>query len=61
MFVVNNLKTVSSRYLKKEFRQRFEEFYWKEALWNGSYFAASCGGVTIEELKVYVQNQKTPD
>jgi putative transposase len=58
--LVNNLKTVSSRYLKKEFEERFKQFYWKDALWNGSYFIASCGGVTVEQLKKYVENQKRP-
>ena len=53
--LVNNLKTVSSRYLRKEFNS-----FGKNALWNGSYFIASCGGVTIEQLKRYVQNQDTP-
>ena len=59
--LVNNLKTVSSRYLKKEFEQRFKLFLGNKALWNGSYFVASCGGVTIEQLKLYVQNQERPD
>jgi len=58
--LVNNLKTVSSRYLKKEFEERFKQFYWKDALWNGSYFIASCGGVSVEQLKKYVENQERP-
>lgn len=58
--LVNNLKTVSSRYLKKEFKSRFEQFYWKEALWNGSYFVASCGGVTVAQLKKYIESQNSP-
>ena len=58
--LVNNLKTVSSRYLKKEFKERFEQFYWSDALWSGSYFISSCGGVTVEVLKKYVQNQQRP-
>ncbi|MDB9312222.1 transposase, partial [Spirulina sp. CS-785/01] len=28
--------------------------------WTGSYFVASCGGVTIETLKQYVENQTAP-
>jgi len=48
--LVNNLKTVSSRYLN----------YWKDALWSGSYFISSCGGVTVEQLKKYVQEQNRP-
>ena len=59
--LVNNIKTVSSRYLKKEFKGRFEQYYWKDALWSGSYYISSCGGVTIEVLKKYVQNQERPD
>ena len=52
--LVNNIKTVSSRYLKKEFQDRFEKYYWKDALWSGSYYISSCGGVTVEVLKKYV-------
>lgn len=58
--LVNNIKTVSSRYLKKEFQDRFEKYYWKDALWSGSYYISSCGGVTVEVLKKYVQNQNRP-
>ncbi|MGF1538992.1 MAG: transposase, partial [Pleurocapsa sp.] len=28
--------------------------------WTGAYFVASCGGVTIDVLKKYVQNQDSP-
>ena len=51
--LVNNLKTVSSRYLKQEFPDRFSQFYWKDALWSDSYFISSCGGVTVDVLKKY--------
>ena len=30
------------------------------ALWSRSYFACTTGGVTIEKLKTYVENQNTP-
>ncbi|WP_446398642.1 transposase, partial [Coleofasciculus sp. E1-EBD-02] len=33
----------------------------KRVLWTGSYFVSSCGGVTIERLKVYIQEQECPD
>ncbi|MGL5872341.1 MAG: IS200/IS605 family transposase [Xenococcaceae cyanobacterium] len=58
--LVNNLKTVSSRYLKKDFPDRFTQFYWKDALWSSSYFISSCGGVTVDVLKKYVQEQDRP-
>ena len=57
--LIANLKTVSSRYLRKEFPQ-LKELYHKPALWTASYFVASCGGVTVEQLKKYVQNQSRP-
>jgi putative transposase len=58
--LVNNLKSVSSRKLRQEFVERVEQFYWKDVLWNGSYFVASCGGVTITTLRKYIENQDTP-
>ena len=57
--LIANLKTVSSRYLRKEFPQ-IKGAYHKPVLWTASYFVASCGGVTVEQLKKYVQNQSPP-
>ena len=54
---VNSLKTVTSRLIRKEFSEELKEVYWKPVFWNGSYFVASCGGVTVEMLKKYVQGQ----
>jgi putative transposase len=55
---INNIKTVTSRYLRKEFSDRVNQFYYKDVLWNGSYFIASCGGVTVETLKKYVESTR---
>ena len=41
--LVNSLKGVSSRLLRKQFPE-LENRYWKNVLWSRSYFAASCGG-----------------
>ncbi len=54
---VNSLKTVTSRLIRKEFSEELKEIYWKPIFCNGSYFVASCGGVTVEMLKKYVQGQ----
>lgn len=59
--LINNLKTVSSRYLRKEFADEVNEVYWKDVLWTSGYFIASCGGVTVEELKKYIEKQDRPD
>lgn len=58
--LVNNLKSVSSRRLRQEFATRVDEFYRKDVLWNGSYFIASCGGVTVSTLRKYIENQDSP-
>ncbi|WP_206336942.1 transposase, partial [Synechococcus sp. 65AY640] len=54
------LKTVSSRLIRKEFATEVARFYSKPVFWTGTYFVASCGGVTVEELKKYVEQQATP-
>jgi putative transposase len=57
---VNNIKTVTSRKLRSEFEDRVHQFYYKDVLWNGSYFIASCGGVTVSALKKYIEAQDSP-
>lgn len=57
---INNLKTVTSRLIRKEFGEEVNSYYRNTAFWNESYFIASCGGVTIEKLKAYVQSQDVP-
>ena len=58
--LVGNLKTVSSRLIRKEFADGISKFYKKPVFWSGAYFVASCGGVTLENLKQYVQQQSSP-
>jgi putative transposase len=58
--LVGNLKTVSSRLIRKEFADWISKFYRKPVFWSGAYFVASCGGVTLEHLKQYVEQQATP-
>lgn len=58
--LVGNLKTVSSRLIRKEFTDWISQFYRKPVFWSGAYFVASCGGVTLEHLKKYVEQQSSP-
>ncbi len=55
--LVANLKTVSSRLIRKEYSEILTKHYKKSTFSTGSYFLASCGGVTVEQLKKYVENQ----
>jgi len=58
--LVNSLKGVSSRLLKKE-HPRLSEMYYKCKLWSPSYFAASCGGAHLSIIQEYIENQQAPD
>lgn len=57
---IANLKTVSSRLIRKDFTAYLANYYRKPVFWTGSYFVASCGGVTVEQLKIYVEQQSSP-
>lgn len=59
--LVNNLKTVSSRLLRKEFAEHFSKFYWKPVLWTRAYCLISAGGAPLETLKEYIEKQNRPD
>jgi len=58
--LVNNVKSVSSRKLRQEFSEHLDKIYCQDVLWNGSYFIASCGGVTVQTLRKYIENQDSP-
>ncbi|MDJ0652443.1 MAG: IS200/IS605 family transposase [Simkaniaceae bacterium] len=57
--LVNSLKGVSSRYLRKHFSD-LTKCFWGNVLWSPSYFSGSCGGAPIDILRKYIENQKTP-
>ena len=55
--LVNNLKTVSSRLIRKEFSEQLKPYYWKPYFWSNSYLILSTGGATIDVVKKYIENQ----
>ena len=56
--LVNSLKGVSSRMLRKENFPEVREKLWGDHLWSPSYFVASCGGEPLSILKEYIENQQ---
>lgn len=58
--LINSLKGVSSRMLKKDHPDITKWYYQNKALWSPSYFASSCGGAPLEIIKQYIEQQKTP-
>lgn len=57
---VNNLKTVSSRLIRKEFSNHLKHYYWKPVLWTRAYCLITAGGAPLSILKQYIQNQEEP-
>lgn len=57
--LVNSLKGVSSRLLRKQ-RPDLARRYFKGVLWSPSYFAASCGGAPISIVRQYIEQQQRP-
>lgn len=58
--LVNSLKGVSSRLIRKRRFPSVTQRLWGGALWSPSYYAGSCGGASLETVKAYVESQRTP-
>lgn len=58
---IGNLKTVSSRSIRKEFATHLRAYFWKARFWNSAYAVVSAGGhANIEHLLTYIQGQDVP-
>ena len=58
--LVGSLKGVSARLLKSKGYSEIDRNLWGKHLWSRSYYAGSCGGVTLDVIKQYIQNQDRP-
>ena len=59
--LVNSLKGVSSRLIRKKHYPTIERALWGDSLWSPSYFAGSAGGAPLSIIKQYIEQQETPD
>ena len=53
---LNALKTITSREIRRNYPE-VKEKPWNGAFWSPSYFLATTGQVTLDQLKKYVENQ----
>ncbi|PWB55002.1 MAG: IS200/IS605 family transposase [Candidatus Methanoperedenaceae archaeon] len=53
---LNSIKTITSREIRRNFPD-IKEKLWGDAFWSPSYFLATTGQVTLEQLKKYVEGQ----
>jgi putative transposase len=59
---VNNLKTVTSRLIRKEFSEHLKKVYWKKPVfWSRTYCILSCGDAPLSIIKQYIEQQKAPE
>ncbi|WP_439668439.1 IS200/IS605 family transposase [Cupriavidus necator] len=58
--LVNSLKGVSSRMIRKQNYPSIRKKLWGGALCSPSYFAGSCRGAPIEIIRQYIEQQQTP-
>lgn len=58
--LVNSLKGVSSRVIRKKNYPSIRKKLWGGALWSPSYFAGSCDGAPIAVIRQYIEQQRTP-
>ncbi|MFU8874397.1 IS200/IS605 family transposase [Micromonospora sp. SL4-19] len=56
--LVNSLKGVSARYLRREFAEHLSHYLCGTHLWSPSYFAGSCDGPPLAAVREYIENQK---
>ena len=59
--LVNSLKGVSSRMIRKKQYPTITKALWGKSLWSPSYFAGSCGGAPISVIRQYIEEQNAPN
>jgi putative transposase len=55
--LANNIKTVTSRRLRKEFSEELRPFYWKPYFWSDSYFVCTASEKSKSVVARYIANQ----
>ena len=58
--LVNSLKGVSSRLIRKKQYPSIQNALWGGSLWSPSYFAGACGGAPLEIIRQYIEQQESP-
>jgi Transposase and inactivated derivatives len=54
---LNILKGHSSRAIRSQFKEFLKDKLWGDSFWSDSYFIATAGNVSIDDLKKYIENQ----
>lgn len=58
--IVGKLKGKSSYFLRKEYWSVIKKKLWGNHFWSPSYCVVSVGGASLDVVKEYIENQRTP-
>ncbi|MDV4312345.1 IS200/IS605 family transposase [Acinetobacter indicus] len=58
--LVGKLKGKSSYVLRRSYWDEIKGKLWGNHFWSPSYCVVSCGGASLEVVKNYIENQRTP-
>ncbi len=58
--LVSKLKGKSSYILRREYWEQINTMLWGNRFWSPSYCVVSCGGASLDVVKEYIENQRTP-
>jgi len=58
---VNNVKTTSSRLIRRDFGRELRDLYRQPVFWSRSYCIITCGGAPVSLIKRYVEQQRAPE
>ena len=53
---LNTIKIISSREIRRKF-PKIKKKLWEDTFWSRSYFLATTGQVTLDQLKKYIESQ----
>ena len=55
--IINALKGVTARIIRRDHWEEVSKQLWGDSFWSDSYYISTCGGVTVETIRKYVENQ----
>lgn len=57
---IANLKTVSARKMRQDYKEHLKKYYWKNIFWSSSYAVFTVGAADLNTVINYIRNQETP-
>lgn len=58
--LVNSLKGVSARILRRDHHDHLQQFLWGGHLWSRSYYCGTAGGAPLSVIADYIRSQQRP-